>query len=144
MKQLLQEVRTGEAELGTSPNLRTSTGTLVTATRRSLISAGIERMMVDFGKPAWLIKARHRPVKVGEVLDKPRTDGVLATMMPRRPNSSSPCPRVSATWGACSKSAAGWRGPPLRPARGEGQGIAGRRTRPQGVFDDRERRRHLP
>jgi threonine dehydrogenase-like Zn-dependent dehydrogenase len=37
-------------------------------------------MLVDFGKAGWLNKARQQPDKVREVLDKARTDGVLATM----------------------------------------------------------------
>jgi hypothetical protein len=79
MRHIVQDLRTGEAKLGPAPTPRTSTDTLVTATRRSLICAGTERMMVDFGKAGWLKKAQQHD-KVREVLDKARTDGVLATM----------------------------------------------------------------
>lgn len=80
MKQLLQDLRTGEARLETSPRPRGSPGKVVIATRRSLVSAGTERMLVDFGKAGWLSKARQQPDKVKDVLNKARTDGVLATV----------------------------------------------------------------
>lgn len=48
-------------------------------TSRSLVSAGTERMLVEFGKAGWLQKARQQPDKVRMVLDKARTDGVMAT-----------------------------------------------------------------
>jgi len=46
---------------------------------RSLLSAGTERMLVEFGKANWLDKARQQPDKVRMVLDKARTDGLAAT-----------------------------------------------------------------
>jgi len=44
------------------------------------VSAGTERMLVDFGKAGWIEKARSQPDKVKQVLDKIRTDGLLPTM----------------------------------------------------------------
>ncbi|WP_315855271.1 bi-domain-containing oxidoreductase [Spiribacter salinus] len=49
-------------------------------TNRTLLSAGTERMLVDFGKANLLNKARQQPDKVREVLDKARTDGTGATL----------------------------------------------------------------
>ena len=46
----------------------------------SLISAGTERMLVDFGKANYLQKARQQPDKVRQVLDKIRTDGLMPTI----------------------------------------------------------------
>ncbi len=44
------------------------------------MSAGTERMLVDFGKDGWIEKARQQPEKVKQVLDKIRTDGLLPTV----------------------------------------------------------------
>jgi predicted dehydrogenase/threonine dehydrogenase-like Zn-dependent dehydrogenase len=46
----------------------------------SLISAGTERMLLDFGKAGWIQKARQQPDKVRMVLDKVRSDGFSATL----------------------------------------------------------------
>jgi predicted dehydrogenase/threonine dehydrogenase-like Zn-dependent dehydrogenase len=55
-------------------------GHLLLRSTRSLISAGTERMLVDFGKASILGKARQQPDKVRMVLDKFRTDGLLPTI----------------------------------------------------------------
>lgn len=55
-------------------------GQLLIATRRSLISAGTERMLVEFGQANLLAKAKAQPEKVKQVLDKVRTDGLLPTL----------------------------------------------------------------
>ena len=53
---------------------------LLIETRRSLVSAGTERMLVDFGKANLIDKARQQPDKVRMVLDKVRTDGLAPTL----------------------------------------------------------------
>jgi predicted dehydrogenase/threonine dehydrogenase-like Zn-dependent dehydrogenase len=45
-----------------------------------MISAGTERMLVEFGKAGWLAKARQQPDKVRQVLDKARADGLVTTL----------------------------------------------------------------
>src|SRR5258708_13996508 len=42
--------------------------------------AGTERLLVEFGKANWLDKARQQPDKVRMVLDKVRTDGLVAAV----------------------------------------------------------------
>ena len=49
-------------------------------TTRTLVSAGTERMLVDFGKAGLIDKARQQPDKVRMVLDKIRTDGLMPTV----------------------------------------------------------------
>lgn len=49
---------------------------IVVETRATVISAGTERMLVDFGKGGWLEKARQQPEKVRQALDKVRTHGL--------------------------------------------------------------------
>ena len=55
-------------------------GTLLIHTRASLISAGTERMLVEFGRGNLIAKARAQPEKVRQVLDKIKTDGLLPTL----------------------------------------------------------------
>ena len=55
-------------------------GQLLIATTQTLVSAGTERMLVEFGKAGWIEKARQQPDKVRMVLDKIKTDGLLPTL----------------------------------------------------------------
>jgi predicted dehydrogenase/threonine dehydrogenase-like Zn-dependent dehydrogenase len=80
MLQLLQNLGTGETLLADVPAPQVGRGSLLVATRRSLVSAGTERMLVDFGRASWIDKARQQPEKVRQVLDKVRTDGLFATL----------------------------------------------------------------
>lgn len=80
MKQVLQNLGTGETTLVEVPAPRVSGGAIVVGSTVSLISAGTERMLVDFGKSSMLEKARQQPEKVKMVLDKIRTDGLFTTL----------------------------------------------------------------
>ncbi|MDC1311139.1 bi-domain-containing oxidoreductase [Burkholderiales bacterium] len=80
MKQILQSLKTGSVELANIPCPKSSPGKLLIRTRSSLISAGTERMLVDFGKANLLNKARQQPDKVHMVLDKIRSDGLVPTL----------------------------------------------------------------
>ncbi len=80
MLQLLQNLGNGETLVADVPAPGVAEGTLLIATRRSLVSAGTERMLVDFGRGSLLDKARQQPEKVKMVLDKVRTDGLFATI----------------------------------------------------------------
>lgn len=79
MKQLLQDLLNGQTEVADVPCPAATPGTVVIATSRSLISSGTERMLVNFGRASLLDKARQQPDKVKDVLQKVRTDGLLAT-----------------------------------------------------------------
>lgn len=80
MKQVLQNLGTGVMSLTDVPAPRAARGQLIIHTSTSLISAGTERMLVDFGKAGWIGKARQQPDKVRQVIDKIATDGLAATM----------------------------------------------------------------
>jgi predicted dehydrogenase/threonine dehydrogenase-like Zn-dependent dehydrogenase len=80
MKQVLQDIRSGNTEVADVPVPYAASGQALIRTRVSLISAGTERMLVEFGNANWLQKARQQPDKVRMVLEKARTDGVAATM----------------------------------------------------------------
>lgn len=55
-------------------------GCVLVQTTRSLVSAGTERMLVEFGKANLLQKARQQPDRVKQVLDKIKTDGLKPTL----------------------------------------------------------------
>lgn len=80
MLQLLQNLASGETLIADVPAPQVARGTLLIATRASLVSAGTERMLVDFGRASWIDKARQQPEKVKQVLDKVRTDGLFPTL----------------------------------------------------------------
>ncbi len=80
MKQILQNLKTGETKLADIPSPHCKSGHLLIHTSTSLVSAGTERMLVDFGKANLLQKARQQPDKVRMVLDKMKTDGILPTI----------------------------------------------------------------
>ena len=79
MKQVLQNISNGETHLVDVPCPSANHGSLLIATSKSLVSAGTERMLIDFGKANWLNKARQQPDKVRMVLDKVKTDGFQTT-----------------------------------------------------------------
>jgi predicted dehydrogenase/threonine dehydrogenase-like Zn-dependent dehydrogenase len=92
MLQVLQELSTGQTVLREVPSPALSRGSLLIRTRRSLISAGTERMLVEFGRGSLLQKARQQPEKLAQVMDKARTDGVLATLETVRSKLDEPLP----------------------------------------------------
>lgn len=79
MKQLLQSLKDGSTELADVPAPKASTGQNLIRTSTTLVSAGTERMLVEFGKGNLIHKARSQPDKVKMVLEKAKTDGVAAT-----------------------------------------------------------------
>ena len=80
MRQLLQNLKTGETEILDVPRPAVEKGRLLIRTSCSLVSAGTERMLVEFGQANLLAKARAQPDRVRQVLDKIRTDGLLPTL----------------------------------------------------------------
>src|SRR5260370_37416095 len=79
MKQIVQSARSGKLELTEVPAPQARPGHLLVATRASLISAGTERMVVDFARKSLAGKARSRPDLVRKTLVKARRDGIAAT-----------------------------------------------------------------
>lgn len=90
MKQLLQRLDSGETYLEDAPTPTPAPGQILVGSRASLISAGTERMLVDFGRSSLLSKARQQPAKVRQVLTKMQTDGVAATVDAVRSKLSQP------------------------------------------------------
>jgi predicted dehydrogenase/threonine dehydrogenase-like Zn-dependent dehydrogenase len=80
MKQILQNLATGDTIVADIPAPCAGAGQILIHTSASLISAGTERMLVDFGKAGWIAKARQQPDKVRQVIEKMKTDGIAATL----------------------------------------------------------------
>ena len=80
MKQILQNLKTGETTLDEFPSPQVSEGHVLIQTSKSLLSLGTERMLVEFSNASLIQKARQQPDKVKMVLDKIRSDGVLPTL----------------------------------------------------------------
>jgi len=80
MKQVLQLLRTGQIEVAEVPCPQVRPGHLLIQSRATLISAGTERTLVEFGQSSLIAKARSQPDKVRQVLDKIKADGLLPTL----------------------------------------------------------------
>ncbi|MDX1964643.1 MAG: bi-domain-containing oxidoreductase [Pirellulales bacterium] len=80
VKQLVQHLRSGVLELLEIPCPQAGAGQLLIQTRASLISAGTERFLVEFGKASLWQKARQNPDRVRQVWNKIKTDGLWPTL----------------------------------------------------------------
>ena len=80
MQQVLLNIGTGATSLIDAPAPGVRPGHVLIRTRRTLISAGTERMLIDFGRASMLERAREQPEKVRMVFDKIRTDGLMAAI----------------------------------------------------------------
>ena len=81
MKQILQNLSNGETTLSEVPCPQIIEGSLLINSCKTLVSAGTERMLLDFGKANLIDKARQQPDKVKMVLNKVRNDGLLSTFL---------------------------------------------------------------
>ncbi len=80
MRQILQSLKTGATEVADVPCPTARRGHLLVRTARTLVSAGTERSLVEFGKAGWIDKAMQQPDKVRMVWDKIWTDGLSPTL----------------------------------------------------------------
>jgi predicted dehydrogenase len=80
VKQILQDLRSGATTVTDVPRPSVGAGAVLIASSRTLVSAGTERMLVEFGKAGLIAKARQQPDKVKQVLRKLKTDGVAVTI----------------------------------------------------------------
>lgn len=80
MKQIIQDLKSGETILEEVPAPVVRSGSVLIKTTKSLVSLGTERMLVEFGKANLIAKARQQPDKVKMVLDKIKTDGLMPTL----------------------------------------------------------------
>lgn len=80
MKQVLQDLGNGETLLIDAPAPLVSDKTLTINTRKSLISSGTERSLLEFGKASFIGKAKQQPEKVKSVFQKLKVDGFATTL----------------------------------------------------------------
>ncbi|MGJ0302826.1 bi-domain-containing oxidoreductase [Aliarcobacter cryaerophilus] len=80
MKQLIQSFKTGELGLFDVPAPVCEKNGALVQTTVSLVSAGTEKMLVDFAKKSMLAKAKDRPDLVKQVIDKMKKEGVRNTL----------------------------------------------------------------
>jgi polar amino acid transport system substrate-binding protein len=80
MKQLLQNLRTGEGTVAEVPVPTVQPGRVLVRTAASLISAGTERALAELGQKGLLGKARERPELISKVWEKVKTDGLIQAL----------------------------------------------------------------
>src|SRR4051812_32784982 len=80
MQQLILNVGSGETSVVETPIPSLRPGHVLVRTSCSLISAGTERSLIDFGRASMLDRARKQPDKFKMVLDKVRSDGLFTTI----------------------------------------------------------------
>lgn len=80
MKQILQSLSSGQTSVEEIPVPQNKQGELLIHSHCTLISAGTERMLLDFGKAGIIGKIKQQPDKVKEVLEKVKTDGLFTTL----------------------------------------------------------------
>ncbi len=80
MKQLLQSMRDGKTIVADVPVPQVKSRTALVRTASSLVSAGTERMVVEFAEKSLVGKATSRPDLVRQVMNKARQEGVLTAI----------------------------------------------------------------
>ncbi len=80
MKQVLQNLRNGQTSVVEVPLPAARPGCVLVRTAASLVSAGTERMLVEFAEKSLVGKARSRPDLVRQLIDKARREGLLTTL----------------------------------------------------------------
>jgi len=110
MRQVFQDLKTGETRLAEVPRPSAGPGQVLIRSHTSLVSAGTERMLVEFGKAGFIDKARQQPDKVRQVIEKIRTDGLMATLDAVRAKLDEPMPMGYCNVGTVIELGAGVQG----------------------------------
>jgi len=92
MRQILQDLKKGATSVVEIPTPAVRPGHVLIRSSVSLISAGTERMLVEFGRSNMIDKARQQPDKVRMVLDKVKTDGLMPTIQAVQSKLGQPLP----------------------------------------------------
>ena len=79
MKQVLQSLQTSELLVAEVPVPQVPDNGVLVRSIASLVSAGTERMVLEFAKKNLLQKARSRPELVRQVLQRARREGIVST-----------------------------------------------------------------
>lgn len=92
MKQVVQNIRSGETAVRELPDPMVQPHSVLVANVASLVSAGTERYVVDLARQSLLAKARQRPADVKRVMQKVREEGLLSTVTQVRARLDEPMP----------------------------------------------------
>ena len=92
MKQILQNLSSGDTSLVDVPCPKNLKSNILISTRKSVISVGTEGMLVNFGKASYIDKAKQQPDKVKMVFNKIATDGLMTTVDAVRSKLDQPLP----------------------------------------------------
>ena len=92
MKQVIQDFKTGAPSIADVPPPNVRTRGILVRTCASLVSAGTERMVVNFAEKNLVQKAKARPDLVRQVFDKVQTEGLLTTIDSVRNRMDQPLP----------------------------------------------------
>lgn len=92
MRFVAQDLSSGATSLIDAPAPVAPPQGIVVRSVASLVSAGTERMLVDFGQANLLQKARQQPDRVRDVVDKARTEGLAQTVDAVRSKLAQPVP----------------------------------------------------
>jgi predicted dehydrogenase/threonine dehydrogenase-like Zn-dependent dehydrogenase len=112
MNQILQHLGTGELAAHPVPCPRAERGKLLIESRTSLISAGTERMLLEFGRGSWIAKARQQPDRARQAVEKALADGIPAAVEAVRAKLDREIPLGYANAGrvvACGEGVTGFR-----------------------------------
>jgi len=92
LKQILQDLESGETMIVESPVPALKKEHVLIRTTHSLVSPGTERMLLEFGKASLFGKALQQPDKVKIVLNKIHADGLIPTLDAIRSKLQQPIP----------------------------------------------------
>ena len=79
MKEIIQSISSGKTSVEEIPCPAITNQEILIRTKASIISAGTEKMLVEFGKANYLSKIKKQPDKVKDVLNKIKSDGISST-----------------------------------------------------------------
>jgi predicted dehydrogenase/threonine dehydrogenase-like Zn-dependent dehydrogenase len=100
MKQIVQELKSGKTCLREVPVPQPGPGMALVRNAASLVSAGTERMLVDFAGKSLVGKARSRPDLVRQTIEKAKREGVLTTLQAVQTRLDQPMPLGYSSAGA--------------------------------------------
>lgn len=110
MKQLLQNLKNGQTTIEEVPIPTPRAGQALVKVAASLVSAGTERMVVEFAEKSLLGKARSRPDLVKQVLQKMSREGVFPALQAAFHRLDSPMPLGYSSAGVITALGAGMEG----------------------------------
>ncbi len=80
MAQAFQSLKNGYVNIEEIPMPNINDNEILIETTKTIISAGTERMLAEFGRSNWISKASQQPDKVKQVIAKARTNGIFNTL----------------------------------------------------------------